>query len=243
MTLAFTTVPTTDSPLSRLDPRWKLVGLGAAIAAAAVVRTPAAAGAALAGGALLAAAARLPGRWLAARLGELLLGLVPLVVLLPLTSGATGAVLAAVILLKGLAIGLTALVLMATAPLPTTLVAAQRLRVPGRLVQVALLTYRYVFVLAEELARLRTALRVRGFRARASGHTYRTVGQVTGTLLVRGTERAERVAQAMRCRGFDGRFRTLDDFRTTRADVLACVGMVVAAAGLVVGDWAIRASG
>jgi cobalt/nickel transport system permease protein len=242
MTLAISAIPTTDSPLSRLDPRWKLAGLGAVMAAAAVVRSPAAAGAALAGAGLLAGLGRLPPRWLLARLGELLLALVPLVVLLPITSGRAGATLALVILLKGLALGLAALVLLATAPLPTTMVAAHRLRVPGVLVQVALLTYRYVFVLADELARLRTALRVRGFRARAGRHTYRTVGQVTGTLLVRGAERADRVAQAMRCRGFDGRIRTLDDFRTTPADVLAFAAMVLAAAGLVVGDWVVRAA-
>jgi cobalt/nickel transport system permease protein len=50
-------------------------------------------------------------------------------------------------------------------------------------------------------------------------HTYRTVGHVIGTLVVRGTERAEGVAHAMRCRGFDGRFRSLATFRTTMADV------------------------
>jgi cobalt/nickel transport system permease protein len=82
------------------------------------------------------------------------------------------------------------------------------------------LTHRYIFVLGAELSRLRTALRVRGFRNRASRHSYRTVGHVAGTLLVRGYERAERVGQAMRCRGFDGRFRSPIEFRTTWADLL-----------------------
>ena len=58
------------------------------------------------------------------------------------------------------------------------------------------------------------------FRSRASLHSYHTVGHVAGTLLVRGYERAERVAQAMRCRGFDGRLRSLAETRTTRVDVL-----------------------
>jgi cobalt/nickel transport system permease protein len=56
------------------------------------------------------------------------------------------------------------------------------------------------------------------------------MGHVTGTLLVRGYERGERVAQAMRCRGFDGRFRSLTDFRTTRYDVLM-LALVWATAG------------
>ena len=56
------------------------------------------------------------------------------------------------------------------------------------------MSYRYVFVLADEFVRLRTALRVRGFRNRADSHSYRTVGRVTGTLLVRGAARRARRA-------------------------------------------------
>ena len=41
----------------------------------------------------------------------------------------------------------------------------------------------------------------------------------------------------MRCRGFDGRFRSLSDFHTTVADVLAFVVIVAAAAGIGVLDW------
>src|SRR5262249_17579757 len=93
-------------------------------------------------------------------------------------------------------------------------------KVPGLLIRLILLSYRYVFVLADEFARLRIALRVRGYRNRANRHSYRTVGHVTGTLLVRSQERAERVEQAMRCRGFDGRFRSLAVFRTTVGDVV-----------------------
>jgi cobalt/nickel transport system permease protein len=64
------------------------------------------------------------------------------------------------------------------------------------------------------------AVRVRGFRNRAARHAYATAGRVAGTLLVRGHERAERVHQAMLCRGFDGQFRSLTAFRTRPADVL-----------------------
>jgi cobalt/nickel transport system permease protein len=124
------------------------------------------------------------------------------------------------------------LVLLATAPLEATLKAARSLGVPGVLVQVALLTYRYLFLLADELGRLRIALRVRGYRNRANRHSYRTLGHVAGTLLVRGYERAERVGQAMRCRGFDGRFRTLTAFRTTAADLLA-FGLLLLIVGLI----------
>jgi hypothetical protein len=41
----------------------------------------------------------------------------------------------------------------------------------------------------------------------------------------------------MRCRGFDGRFRSLTAFRTTAADVLAFALITAAAAGVVLLDW------
>ena len=88
------------------------------------------------------------------------------------------------------------MVLLATTPLPSVFKAARALWIPKLLVFLLLLTYRYVFLLMEEFARLRIALRVRGFRNRADLHSYRTVGQVAGTLLVRSHERSERVGQA-----------------------------------------------
>ena len=246
MTLIFTPPPRTDSPLSRLDPRWKLAAVASAAAAAAVVHTPLAAGAALAGAALLAALGRLPPRWCLTRVGAAVLFVavfaVPLVffhrrdnrawTVGPATLSAAGAETALVLVCKAAALVLLALVLLATAPLDATLKAAHALRVPGLLVQLTLLSYRYLFLLADELGRLRIALRVRGYRNRANLHSYRTIGAVTGSLLVRGWERAERVGQAMRCRGFDGRFRSLSGFRTTAADVLAFVAVVGGAVGV-----------
>jgi cobalt/nickel transport system permease protein len=166
----------------------------------------------------------------------LAVALAPLVVLLPLVQGEAGARLALLLAAKGAAVVLLGLVLLGTAPLPTTLHAAQALRLPGTLVQIVLLSYRYLFVLADELDRLRRAVRLRGFRARADRHSYRTVGHVVGTLLVQGAERAEGVAHAMRCRGFDGCFRSLSDFRTRAVDIGFFVASIGMAAGLVVWD-------
>jgi cobalt/nickel transport system permease protein len=132
------------------------------------------------------------------------------------------------------------LLMLATTSLPSTFKAARALWAPRLLVFLLLLTYRHVFLLADEFGRLRTALRVRGFRNRADLHSYRTIGQVAGTLLVRSHERSERVGQAMRCRGFDGEFRTLDDFRTAWPDVLAFTLIVGYAVGLAAWDWCAR---
>jgi cobalt/nickel transport system permease protein len=250
MTLALNPLPCPDSPLRRLDPRWKLAALLLAAGAVASLRSLPAAALGLAGALALALLARLPGRWYMMRLGATAVFLAPFVLTLPFllrdrgTSPALGLWhvpygLAVALLLsaKALTIVTLLLVLLATAPLESTLKAAHSLRLPGLLVHLALLTYRYLFVIASELGRLRVALRVRGYRNRATRHSYRTVGHVAGTLLARSAERAERVGQAMRCRGFDGRFRSLSGFRTRPADVLAFLLVAGAAASLLVWDF------
>jgi cobalt/nickel transport system permease protein len=241
-----------DSLISRFDPRWKLAAVALAIGAVAALRSAVVLATALALALGLAAVARVPGKWFRTRLGVLLLTLSPFLVLLPLTVdrggpaaeivglrlSADGLVAATELICKTTAIVTLALVVFASAPLHVTLRAARRLGVPALLVQLALLSYRYVFLLLDELNRLRVALRARGFRNRMDRHSYRTVGQAAGTLLVRGAERAERVAQAMRCRGFDGEFRSLDEFRTTGRDVLLFTVIVAAFGGLVAWEYA-----
>jgi cobalt/nickel transport system permease protein len=250
MAFLIAALPCPDSPLRRLDPRWKLAGLVLAAGAVVALQTLPAAGIALAGSLGLACLGRLPRRWVLSRIGTVALLIAPFLLLLPLVHSDTapawrvgsvqlsveGVRLACLIALKTLALVILLLVLLTTSPLTETLKAAQALHVPSLLVQVAALTYRYVFVLNAELARLRLALRVRGYRNRLALHSYRTAGHVAGTLLVRGYERGERVGQAMRCRGFAGRFRSLSDWHTRAADVAAFLLLSGCAAALLAWD-------
>jgi cobalt/nickel transport system permease protein len=64
------------------------------------------------------------------------------------------------------------------------------------------------------------------------------VGHVAGLLVVRAADRAEHVSQAMRCRGFEGRFHSLTSFQTNPADVAFCAVIIAAAAGLLAWDLA-----
>jgi cobalt/nickel transport system permease protein len=239
-----------DSFLARRDARWRLAAFGLAVTAVAVLRDPGPTAAALGVAAILAVVGRVPGRWYRARIAVLLFVLIPFLVVVPFTVDRgerlwewrflhvtdAGLVVAVALAMKTVALVTLALTLLASAPLQVTLCAAGRLGVPKLLVHLTLLTYRYAFMLLDELGRLRVALRVRGFRNAMTGHAYRTVGQVTGTLLVRGSDRADRVAQAMRCRGFNGHFRTLTTFRSRPADVLMFLTIVGVSGGLVAWD-------
>jgi len=232
VTLALTQPSIADSPLSRWDPRWKLAALAPAAVLAALLRTLPAALVVLLVALLLTWVARLPLRWYLVRIGVVVLFLMLFVAWLPFLPSTgpawnvgpirlsqDGLLHAALVLSKTVAVVTLMLLLWATAPLEVTFKAAHALHIPGLLVQLVFLSYRYLFLLADEFDRLRIALRVRGFRNRSDLHSYRTIGHVSGILLVRSYERAERVAAAMRCRGFDGQFHCLTDFRTRGADV------------------------
>jgi len=228
------------------DPRWKLVtAISAAATVLALQRVATIWFAVVL--ALIAAGAAMPWRVLVRRMVAfapvVALFALPLPLLLtgsgatyewgPFALSAHGISVGGKVAGKMLAVFAIVTLTLTSTSLEALLSAARALHVPGLLVQLAMLAHRYLYVLADEFARMRTALRVRGYRNRASAHCYRTIGHVAGTMLVRGHDRAERVGQAMRCRGFDGRWRSLTEFQTRRADLLLFGGILVGGLALV----------
>ena len=136
----------------------------------------------------------------------------------PLIATWPGVVVAAQITLKSNAIILIIIALVATMTTVTLGHALNALWLPDKLVHLLLMTYRYLFVLEQELQRLVRAAKIRGFKPDTSIHTYRTYAYLVGMLFVKASERARRVHQAMQCRGFNGRFYCLRDFRVTGSD-------------------------
>ena len=130
----------------------------------------------------------------------------PLFALGPLSASREGMAQAALIACKVTASVLIVLTLLRVDD-PLRLGAALRaLHVPDRLVRLFLLAARYVGVLREEARRLHDAMRMRAFRPRSGLHTWRSYGNLVGMLVVRALARAERVDDAMLCRGGGGRF-------------------------------------
>jgi cobalt/nickel transport system permease protein len=239
MTLAFDSTAS-DSPLARLDARWRLAALVPPIIAVGALQSPIALAGAFVLSIGLLAFASLPRQLLLARLSAFGLFLLPFLVILPIMQGWDGLSAAAKVAVRTGSIFALTLVLIGVAPLHRNIQAMQALGVPRLFTQIALLTHRYVFVLRDEFLRIRTAMRVRGFRPATNRHTYRTVGYVAGSLLLRGEERSQRVAQAMRCRGFSGRLPSLHEFRTHWSDVIFFIASLAATALLLAGDWFLR---
>jgi len=154
-----------------------------------------------------------------------------------LTLSCEGILLAARLTLKSNAILLAFIALVATSSITSIGRAMHLLRLPAKLVQLFLLTYRYIFVLEAEYGRLRRAALVRSFAPRTNIHTYRTFAYLAGMLFVRAAARADRVSQAMRCRAFQGKFYTLYEFALTPYDKIwaAALGATVFLIGMI--EW------
>jgi len=87
--------------------------------------------------------------------------------------------------------------------------------------------YRYIFLLTDEVMRMKQARDSRNFGSRRL-RQIKTIGHMIGTLFIRSYERGERVYAAMVSRGFDGQSRTLDRLRLKRSDAIFVTGVVLA---------------
>jgi len=239
-------------PLTRLDPRAKLLAALGFSLVTSLCASPWAATAALSLGLGLTLAARLGLGPVLRRTATVNVFVLFLWVFLPwrleiapnvleasLVFNPPGLSLAWLITLKVNAIFFALTGLLATSRVNDLLHAMAHLRLPGKLVTLFLLFFRYLFVLHREYQRLTLAMRVRCFTPGNNLHTYRSYANVVGMLLVRSFDRAERVFQAMLCRGFNGTFWVLDHFAWRRQDTIFCAGAAVALVGLIVLQWGI----
>ncbi|MCI5144256.1 MAG: cobalt ECF transporter T component CbiQ [Candidatus Electrothrix sp. AR3] len=166
-------------------------------------------------------------------------------VLLPLTYGGEelfhyaglvlswpGLLLAALITVKANALILIFISLLATSTVAQLGHGLQELRCSPQLCQLLLFSYRYIFLIYEELQRLQRAANLRCFTPGTNLHTYKTYSYFLGMLLVKSWNRAARVQQAMLLRGFSGQFHSLHVMKMGRGDVLLLLVLLLASVGL-----------
>ncbi|MCM0755872.1 cobalt ECF transporter T component CbiQ [Desulfovibrio aminophilus] len=234
-----------SGPIHRLDPRARLLALLVFSLPVALVHSQASALAALGFGLLALALARpAPGlvlrRLLAVNAFTAFLWVFlpldgqgeALFRLGPLAYSHEGTRLALLLTLKTNAAFLAVTALVGTIAPQDLGRALQALGLPEKFCHLLLMTHRYLFVIQREFRRLLTAAEARGFKPRTNGHTYTTYAWLLGMLLVKSWDRAERVHQAMLCRGFNGRFHSLADFSYGARDAVFLTLAVLASAAV-----------
>jgi len=114
------------------------------------------------------------------------------------------------IILKTFLTVFAALILIATAPFTEITRQLNILRVPKILCLLIVMTYRYLSVLITEAFIMRTAYVLRSpdkkqlKKSKKDGIQLKDAGIFLGQLVLRSFDRAERVYNSMKCRGFDG---------------------------------------
>jgi len=130
----------------------------------------------------------------------------------PLSQGfANGWEMMATVFFRSSLAFVTTLWLVNVMPFDQLLVTLRKLHVPAVLVAMLAFMYRYLFLLWDELDKMRVARRARSFGGESLRFRWRMLIQLMGMLLVRAMERGERVHGAMCARGWDGHVRRLDD--------------------------------
>ncbi len=109
--------------------------------------------------------------------------------------------------------------------------------VPKKLIHLFLFSIRYLTIIHQEYIRIKRSAIMRSFTPKMNIHTYRTFAHFAGMLLIRSLNRSERIANAMKCRGFNGNFYLIYHFRATKKDWLAGLVMLFFLIILMYGDF------
>ncbi len=212
-----------ESPVHRLDPRAKLVGLVALIVVC--VTTPpnlyTAFAAYLGLEVSLILLSRLPWRHVLKRLFIVLPFILVVAAFIPFFSrgggsynlgpvrvSAHGLLVLWNVAVKSTVSVLAVIILSSTTPFPDLLRGMEKLKAPRLFTSLLSFTYRYVFVLVDEAQRMRRARDSRGWSGRWLWQA-KVIGHMIATLFLRSYERGERVYAAMLARGYGGEVRTL----------------------------------
>lgn len=113
---------------------------------------------------------------------------------------------------------LSLILLSSTTPFTKLLGGMEQLGLPKVMVMILSFMYRYIFVLTDEVMRMKQARDSRNFGGRRLWQI-KTMGNMIGTIFIRSYERAERVYAAMLARGFEGQIRMPNRLQFKRPDV------------------------
>ena len=153
---------------------------------------------------------------------------------------AEGVVRAAQIVARANAVMIVMTALLGSLEVPHLGFALDGLGVSHKFTHLLLFMIRYTEIIHHEYHRLRDAMLLRGFSPRCDRHTFRAFGYLIGQLLVRSVDRSERIMEAMKCRGFRGRFYVLTPCRIGGGDIAFVAAALLCLFFLMAMEWPCR---
>lgn len=253
MKLALDKYADLNSPIHRWQQNYKLVGLLSLIFAFAFIKNlwllPIIIGITI----IVFGASKLPVRFLASRLRYPSWFIIAVVIFLPFLAGNTiifdwgyltikaeGCRDALLISVRFFCILTLSLVLFGTASFLSSVKGMRKLGIPSAIVDMTLLSYRYLEELGEMLTTMQRAMRLRGFQAKGISHRQLEIfAQLTGSILVRSYERSLLIYQAMILRGYGNKLDLSNNYQHTQKDrdrysLFATIISVIAALLLII---------
>jgi cobalt/nickel transport system permease protein len=111
-----------------------------------------------------------------------------------------------------------------TTPMTEIFYILRSLKVPSVVVDIAMMMYRYIFVLLDEMIRMQNAQETRlGYKDLKT--TYKSMGMLASNLFIRTWERGEQLFITMSSRCYDGELKTLGDIENPK--LIYIVGIIL----------------
>ncbi len=228
-----------NSLIHNWDTRFKIISLMSAIVAISMLKTIELALCALFITSIITIISNIPVRFMLQKIKYPSLFLLPLFLFLPLTSGGKiitqfdyihiyfdGIYISSLILVKAITIMTFFIIMLGTSSFNQSTKALLVLKIPRKLVNLLLFTYRYIFVYMETLRKMRLALTLRGYKSANSIKSIRNTANLVGSILVRSFEHTDRVYNAMILRGFEEDVIPINDFKYKISDVLKSITII-----------------
>jgi cobalt/nickel transport system permease protein len=128
----------------------------------------------------------------------------------------------------------SAVLLISTTKFSSLAMALRKLGAPELFTTLLLITYRYIFLFADEALSMIQARNLRSYGKESLLKKIKTVGQMIGTLFIRAFERGESVYYAMLSRGYIGKLESYRQQKIRKRDVAFLFLVLALVSGLIV---------
>ena len=127
------------------------------------------------------------------------------------------------------------IVMVHTTALPGLSGKIKRMHIPALLVDIGVMTGRYIMVIGEDYGKMKNSRNLRGYKqSRSIGQFFRVIVPTAATILVRGFDQSEMVFHAMHMRGYGSAPVELCNEKLSRLSVTMFTLTVAIAAALII---------